>query len=317
MREVVNLLIYLTTGLTGLGLFLLGMKLLTTGLNRVTSSRLQRHLKRMKIHPLLGILIGIITTMLIQSSSGITVIIVGLVEANLLTLYQATPIIMGANIGTTITAQLIAFKVGRLAPFILILGLILSFIKKRNKISLIGEVLVGFSLIFIGMDLLSQGVTPLQDIKRFQEILSVLGDRPFLGMLMGFSTTAIIQSSSTGIAILQSLARSNAISITSALPILLGQNVGTCVTTLLASLSLSSTGKRAAFIHLLFNSLGVIVFFPFINLLSGVAIKLAPLSPARQIAHAHSLFNIISTLLFIPLIGFFVKAAEVCVQKKP
>lgn len=310
------MLFFITTGITGFGLFLLGMKLLTNSLNKATSSRFKHQLQKMKIHPLMGILIGVISTMLVQSSSGITVIIVGLVEANLLSLYQATPIIMGANIGSTITAQLIAFKVGRLAPFVLILGLILSFMKKRNKISLLGDLMVGFSLIFIGMDLLSQGVTPLQDIRRFQEILGVLGDRPFLGILMGFSTTAIIQSSSTGIAILQSLARVNVIGLTSALPILLGQNIGTCVTTLLASLNLSSIGKRAAFIHLLFNSIGVLVFFPFISLLAMAATALAPLSPARQIAHAHSLFNIISTILFIPFIGFFVKAAEHCIKKR-
>ncbi len=307
---------YLTTALTGLGLFLLGMKLLTKGLNRVASSSFKQRLQKMKIHPLLGVAIGILTTMLVQSSSGITVIIVGLVEANLLSLYQAAPIIMGANIGTTITAQLIAFNAGAFAPFVLILGLILSFMTRKTKISLIGEALVGLSLIFIGIDLLSKGVTPLQDLRRFQEILAVLGNRPLLGVLMGFSTTAIIQSSSTGIAILQSLAKSGVISLTAALPILLGQNIGTCVTTLLASVNLSATGKRAAFIHFLFNTLGVILFFPFIGLLATAAMKLAPLNPARQLAHAHSIFNIISTVLFLPFTGFFVRAAEACVNTK-
>lgn len=310
------MLIYITNGVTGLGLFLLGMKLLTTGLNKATNSRFRNQLQKMKIQPIIGVLIGVITTMLVQSSSGITVIIVGLVEANLLTLYQATPIIMGANIGTTITAQLVAFKVGTIAPFLLIIGLILSFVSSNRRISFVGEVLIGFSLIFIGMDLMSAGVTPLQDVKRFQEILRVFGDRPFLGILMGFLATAIIQSSSTGIAILQSLARSNALSVTSAMPILLGQNIGTCVTTLLASVNLSSTGKRAAFIHLLFNCLGVILFFPFINLLAELVTKLAPLNPARQLAHAHSIFNITSTIIFLPFMNLFVKAAMLCVRKK-
>lgn len=307
---------YISSGITGLGLFLLGMKLLTTGLSNATDSSFRHQLRKMKLHPLIGVMVGTIATMLLQSSSGMTVIIVGLVDAKLLTLYQATPLIMGANIGTTITAQLIAFKIGAIAPFILVLGLVLSFINGKKKVSFIGEVLVGFSLIFKGMDLLSAGVSPLEDSKRFQEVLAIFGVRPLFGIVLGFLTTAIIQSSSTGIAILQSLTKSNALSINSALPILLGQNIGTCITTLVAGVNASCAGKRAALIHLLFNTMGVLLFFPFINILSELVVQLAPFNPARQLAHAHSLFNIISTILFLPFIDLFVKAAELSIKRE-
>ncbi len=299
----------------GLGLFLLGMKFLTTGLKNLISGSLKHKIQNAKIHPLLGLLIGTLITILIQSSSGTTVLLVGLVEAGLLTLYQATPIIMGANIGTTITAQLIAFKIGKFAPFLLIVGVLLSMVEKRRKVRILGETMIGLSLIFIGIDLLGKGLVPLQNYIRFGEILAELGNQPYLGMLMGFFSTAIIQSSSTGIAILQSLANNKNLSIFAAVPILLGQNVGTCITTLISSVNLSVIGKRTAIIHLLFNLLGVIIIFPFIGYLCRLTLLLAPYNPARQIAHAHSLFNIIVTLFAIPFSSWLVKLSCFIIKK--
>lgn len=307
---MIYLLIVISGVLTGLGLFLLGMRFLTEGLHQITSSRLKNIMKNLKIHPIVGVCIGIITTALLQSSSSTTVIVVGLVEAKLLNLYQAASIIMGANIGTTITAQLIAFQTNRYIFVPFFVGLIFSFSKKNRKLRFLGEVLLGFSLIFIGMDLLSKGVAPLQNKLRFQEILIAFGETPILGVIMGFCTTAIIQSSSTGIAILQSLASNGLISLPASVAILLGQNIGTCVTALLASIHLSSTGKRAALIHLLFNLLGVLVIFPFMDILCTISSVLSPDNAARQIAHAHSLFNIVTTILFLPFTAFLVKISK-------
>ncbi|KJF26177.1 Na/Pi cotransporter family protein [Clostridium aceticum] len=300
---------------TGLGLFLLGMKFLTEGLRQVTSSRLKHMITGLGLHPILGILIGMIVTALLQSSSGTTIIVVGLVEAQLLTLYQATSIIMGANIGTTVTAQLIAFQPSKYIFLPLLIGLLLSFHKTNKKLRFMGETLLGFSLIFIGIDLLSKGLHPLQQLTRFQEILITFGQRPILGIIMGFCTTAIIQSSSTGVAILQSLAANKLISLSAAVAILLGQNIGTCVTTLLSSIHLTVIGKRAAFIHLLFNLLGVLIFFPFMGVLCGISQTTAPTNAARQIAHAHSLFNIFSTIVFIPFISLFVKLSNIIIKE--
>nr|WP_051569199.1 Na/Pi symporter [Alkaliphilus transvaalensis] len=299
----------------GLGLFLLGMKFLTTGLKNLATGRFKSKMQNTTIHPLMGILIGTFITMLIQSSSGTTVLLVGLVEAGLLTLPQAAPMIMGANIGTTITAQLIAFQVGKYAPLLLIVGVLLSMLDGKRKMRLMGEAMVGLSLIFIGIDFLGKGLAPLQNFIRFQEILAELGHKPFLGILMGFATTAIIQSSGTGIAILQTLAINNTLSVFAAVPILLGQNVGTCITTLIASVNLSITGRRAAVIHLLFNFFGVLLLYPFLRYLTQAALLLAPVNPARQIAHAHSIFNIVATLLLLPFSTYLVKLSTLIVRR--
>ncbi|SDK18086.1 phosphate:Na+ symporter [Natronincola ferrireducens] len=308
------MLIVVSNMATGLGLFLLGMKFLTNGLKEVTSSRLSYAIRNLKIHPILGIAIGILTTALLQSSSGTTIIIVGLVEANLLNLYQAAAIIMGANIGTTLTAQLIAFQPSRYVFIPLMIGLFLSLHKTNRRLRFFGEIFMGFALLFIGIDLLSKGVSPLASLVRFQEILLEFGTKPILGVILGFCTTAIIQSSSTGIAILQSLATNHLISLTAAIAILLGQNIGTCVTTLLASIHLTSIGKRAALIHILFNLWGVVLMFPFIEILCRLSITLSPINPARQIANAHSIFNVFSTIIFLPFIPLFVKLSTLMVR---
>lgn len=304
-----------STAITGLALFLLGMKFLTMGLKYLISTQLKNKLSSMKINPLLGLLIGIVSTMLLQSSSGSTIIMVGLVEAGLLSIYQVTPMIMGANIGTTITAQIIAFNIGPLAPIILIIGIILSFTKLK-RIKFLGEVLSGVGLIFIGINLLGQGLLPLQSNLSFSRILAELGNKPILGVLMGFSTTAIIQSSSTGIAILQSMVMNKTIAVASAIPILLGQNIGTCVTTLLASLQLSSAGKKVAMVHLLFNTLGVIIILPFLKGLYQLASLMAPFNYARQLAHSHTIFNVATTLVLLPLFPLMVRVVNRTMKKQ-
>ncbi len=306
---------FVSTALFGISLFILGMKLLTNGLQSIASPSLSNRMKNRRIHPLIGALLGALVTMLIQSSSGTTLLLIGLAEANFLSLIEIAPMIMGANIGTTITAQLIAFDVAMAAPFLLATGLLFTIICKGSKGRSLGDALIGFALLFIGIDFLSKGLAPLQEVLRFQEILQELGRKPILGMLMGLFSTAIIQSSSTGVAILQSMAASGSIGITTAVPILLGQNIGTCATTLLASLQLSLTGKRAAFIHLLFNLIGAALIFPFIKYLCLLSVSLAPNNVVRQIAHSHSLFNIFSTILLLPLSSYLVKLSVLMVKE--
>lgn len=308
------MLIVLSGTFTGLGLFLLGMKFLTEGLDEITSGPFKTIIRNIRFHPTIGIIIGIVATGLLQSSSTTTIIIVSLVEANLITLYQATPMIMGANIGTTMTAQLLAFQPNKYIFIPFFIGVIFSFYKRNKKILFLGEILLGFSLIFIGIDLLGKGVIPLQNFIRFQEILWEFGKTPILGILMGFCITAIIQSSSTGVAILQSLASKGLISLPSAVAILLGENIGTCVTPLISSIHLSVMGKRAAFLHFFFNVIGVLLILPFINTLIHISYTLAPLNPARQIANAHTLFNVFSTIVFIPFIPLFVKLSNFIIR---
>lgn len=300
----------------GLGLFLLGMKYLTEGLNRFASSRFKYLIVNMKINPVLGVLIGAIITAILQSSSGTTVMVVGLVQANLLTLYQATPIIMGANIGTTMTSQLIAFNIQKYAFIPFLIGILANLAFKNKKLRYIGEVLIGFSLIFIGIDILASGLSPLKDIMGFQKILEEFGRNPILGILLGFSTISILQSSGTGIAILQTLSINGAVSIYSAVSIMLGMNVGTCVTTIISSLSLSRVAKQAAFVHFLFNIIGVLLVFPFINLLCSISVSLSPFNPARQIANANTIFNVFITLIILPFTNVLVNTAQLIIKKR-
>lgn len=302
------MIIHFFMAIIGLGIFLGGMKILATGLQATASQRLKRKIQGRRIHPVVGMLIGLVVTMVIQSSSAATVILVGMAEAGLLSLLQITPMIMGANIGTTATAQLVAFDMIQVALILFPIGGILHCLK-GHPIAKLGKPCMGFSMIFIGMELLSQGMLPLQNLLRFREILAAMGEEPILGILMGFFTTAIIQSSSAGVAILQSLGAGGTITVHTAVPIMLGQNIGTCVTAMMAGVGLSKTGKRAAAIHLIFNVVGVLVVLPFIRQLCQFSIALAPDNVVRQIAHSHSFFNIFTTLLFLPFSRWFVKAA--------
>ncbi|KAB3535394.1 Na/Pi cotransporter family protein [Alkaliphilus pronyensis] len=311
-----NNIIYLC--ITGLSLFLLGMRLLTIGLKHLISKQLKARLKGLNINPFIGLLIGIITTMFLQSSSSATIIMVGLVEAGVLSIYQVTPMIMGANIGTTITAQLIAFRIGTIAPILLLSGLICTIIKTKNKkLFLFGETMMGLGLLFIGINLLGEGLQPLQHIIPLQRIMIEVGDRPFLGILMGFSTAAIIQSSSTGVALLQSMTVSKSITVSAAIPILLGLNIGTCVTTLIASINLSRAGKKAAIIHLIFNTLGAVIIYPFLQPLNKIAIIIAPFNLARQLAHSHTLFNVATTIVLLPIFPLIVKCVNFIIKDTP
>ena len=296
-------------------MFLLGLKFFTEGLNCLVSVKFKHMLVNLKTHPLLGVFTGCIITGILQSSNAATVILIGLVQANMLTLYQAVPIIMGINIGTTITSQLIAFDIGKYSFIPFLMGISINLTSKNKKNRNIGEILMGFSLIFISIELLTAGLSPLKNILRFQQILEQFGKTPFLGILIGFLAISILQSSSAGIAILQTLAGTGSISVYSAIAIMLGMNIGTCVTGIISSLPFGKSAKQTALIHLFFNIAGTILIFPFIDMLCRISVSLSPFNLSRQIANAHTIFNIFSTMIFLPFTEVFVYAVQLIIKK--
>ena len=262
---------------------------------------------------LLASLIGI--TAVIQSSSATTVMVVGFVNSGMMTLRQAVWIIMGANIGTTITGQLIALDVGVLAPLFAFVGVAMVVFVKKPQVRHYGSILAGLGVLFIGMDMMSTAMEPLRDWPAFVELVSTFSN-PLVGILVGAGFTALIQSSSASVGILQALALSGVIGLDSAVFVLFGQNIGTCITAVLASIGTSRNAKRATIIHLLFNIIGTVVFTTLclvtpllgLSLVGGVQ-SLTPENPAAQIANMHTLFNIVTTFLLLPLGGKLVQLA--------
>ena len=288
--------------LGGLGLFLFGMKLMGEGLETVAGSRLKSLLERITSHQLLGVLVGLVVTGAIQSSSATTVMVVGFLNAGLLKLSQAVYIIMGANIGTTITGQLIALDVGALAPLFAFIGVAMVVFVKMPRAHHIGQIMAGLGVLFIGMEMMSSSMMPLRDSQAFVDLMTRFSN-PLLGIAVGALFTALIQSSSASVGILQALATSGAISFSSSVFILFGQNIGTCITAVLASIGTSRSAKRATIIHLMFNIIGTVLFtilcilFPLADLVA----SFTPDAPAAQIANMHTIFNIVTTLLLLPL----------------
>ena len=290
----------------GLGIFLFSIKYMGDGLQKSAGDRLRDILDRYTTNPFMGVLVGIIVTVLIQSSSGTTVITVGLVSAGFMKLRQAIGVIMGANIGTTITAFIIGFDVGGYALPIMAVGAFLIFFFKKHIVQNVGEVIFGFGGLFLGLELMSGGMKPLRELEAFTDFTLAMSDHSFLGLLAGTIFTLIVQSSSATVAILQGLYSENLLSLQGALPVLFGDNIGTTITAILASLGASVAAKRAAATHVLFNVIGSVIFLilliPFtlyIEWISGVL----DLESKMQIAFAHGSFNVANTIIQFPLIG--------------
>lgn len=285
----------------GLALFLHGMQMMSSGLEAVAGSRMKSILERLTANRFLGVLVGALITAAVQSSSATTVMVVGFVNAGMMTLNQAVWLIMGANVGTTVTGLLIALDVGVLAPVAAFAGVFLMVFIKRAKLQHIGQILAGLGILFIGMDTMSAAMEPLRELPAFLRLMSTLSN-PLLGILFGAAFTALIQSSSASVGILQTLAASGAIQFSGAVFVLFGQNIGTCVTAVLAALGASRSAKRATCIHLMFNVIGTLFFtvlvlvFPLTALIEG-----AVQGPKAQIAVMHTIFNLITTLLLLPL----------------
>lgn len=294
----------------GLALFLYGMQMMSSGLEAAAGNRMKSILERLTANRFMGVLAGAVITAVIQSSSATTVMVVGFVAAGLMTLNQAVWVIMGANIGTTITGQLIALDIGVIAPLIAFAGVVMIVFLKGEKQHHIGSIIAGLGVLFIGMDMMSAALEPLQESQTFMEIITRFNN-PFIGILAGTVFTAIIQSSSASVGILQALAESGIIGLPQAVYVLFGQNIGTCITAVLASIGTKVNAKRTTIIHLMFNIIGTIVFTvicmvtPFVSFMQG----LAPDNPVAQIANVHTTFNVVTTLLLLPFGNLMAKAA--------
>lgn len=311
----------------GLGIFLFGLKFMGDGLQKAAGDRLRDILDKFTTNPFMGVLAGALVTILIQSSSGTTVLTVGLVNAGFMTLRQAIGVIMGANIGTTVTAFIIGIEIKEYALPILAVGALLLFFFKSKKISYLGQTLFGFGSLFYGLKLMSNGMKPLRSLEAFQDLTLSMSEQPILGVVIGTLFTVIVQSSSATIGVLQGLFEQGAINLDAALPVLFGDNIGTTITAVLAAIGASVAAKRAAFTHVIFNVVGTTLFLillklyaPFIEYLRNAL----NLNEEMTIAFAHGLFNFTNMVIQFPFIGLLallvtklVPGDDTAVDQKP
>ncbi|WP_152656226.1 Na/Pi cotransporter family protein [Oceanobacillus sp. CFH 90083] len=311
----------------GIGIFLMGIKMMGDGLQKSAGDRLRDILDRFTSNPFLGVLAGILVTILIQSSSGTTVLTVGLVNAGFMTLRQAIGVIMGANIGTTATAFIIGIDIGEYSLLILALGAFTIFFFKKQKIIAVGQALFGFGSLFFGLELMSSGMAPLRSLQAFQDLTVSMSDTPILGVVIGTVFTVIVQSSTATIGILQGLFAQGAIELDAAIPVLFGDNIGTTITAVIASIGTSVAAKRAAYTHVTFNLIGAIIFMlllvPFTSFIGYLETALN-LNKEMTIAFAHGSYNIANTIIQFPFIGFLawlvtklVPGDDVVIEYKP
>ena len=303
--------------LGGLALFLYGMQMMSNGLEAAAGNKMKQILEKLTANRFLGVLVGAGITAVIQSSSATTVMVVGFVNSGMMTLQQAVWIIMGANIGTTITGQLIALDVGAVAPLLAFLGVALVVFIKKQKVHHYGLIVAGLGILFIGMDMMSSAMMPLRDSEAFISLMTKFSN-PFLGILAGAVFTAIIQSSSASVGILQALASSGLIGLGNAVYVLFGQNIGTCITAILAAIGTNRNAKRTTIIHLMFNIIGTIIFTTVCILtpLTDLIASITPDNVAAQIANMHTLFNIVTTLLLLPFGTYLAKLATKILPEK-
>jgi phosphate:Na+ symporter len=321
----------------GLGLFLFGMKIMSEGLQKVAGSRMRKILEALTKNRIVGALVGIAVTAIIQSSSATTVMVVGFVNAGLMSLVQSIGVILGANIGTTVTAQLIAFKITRYALPAIGVGVGLKLFAKSKTWNYFGEILLGFGLLFFGLSIMKSGFDPLKTSEEFRQIFMVVGNNHLLGVLIGAVLTMIVQSSSATIGITIALASSGLLSFDASVALILGENIGTTMTANLAAVGTTLAARRTAFAHFLFNFLGVcymLALFPlFLQFISAITPGDADFviqtqdqvariggeigdKPfiARHIANTHTMFNIVNTLIFLPLVGVLAKLSAVAIR---
>ena len=303
----------------GLGMFIYGMQIMAQGLENAAGNKMKSLLEVLTKNKFFGVLLGALITAVIQSSSATTVMVVGFVNAGIMNLGQAMGVIMGANIGTTVTGWLVssvewakALSPTNLAPIAIIIGVVIMLTGKRHSSKDISSIIVGFGILFVGISTMSTAVAPLQDSPQFAELFVTLGRNPFLGILAGAGVTAIIQSSSASVGILQSLAAAGLVPMSAAIYIIMGQNIGTCVTAMLSSVGAKKNAKTAALMHLLFNIIGTvifsivaIVFFKAINPTLGEG-----MITQTQISTVHTAFNIGTTVLLFPVSNFIILLAK-------
>ena len=303
----------------GLGMFIYGMQIMAQGLENAAGSRMKSLLEVLTKNKLMGVLLGAFITAVIQSSSATTVMVVGFVNAGIMNLSQAMGVIMGANIGTTVTGWLVSsvewakfLSPSNLAPIAIMIGVILMLTGRRRPVKDISSIIIGFGILFVGITTMSSAVAPLQESEGFRNIFVALGHNPFLGIVAGALVTAVIQSSSASVGILQSLAAAGLVPFNAAVYIIMGQNIGTCVTALLSSIGAKKNAKTAAIMHLLFNIIGTIifsiaaiVFFKLINPEMGMG-----MITQTQISSVHTIFNIGTTVLLFPVSDQIIRLAK-------
>lgn len=294
----------------GLGLFLFGMTMMGTALQKVAGNKMERIIELLTRNRFIAVLVGMFVTAIIQSSSVTTVMVVGFVNAGIMKLTQAVGIIMGANIGTTITGQLVSFDLEKFAPLTIGVGVFVWLITKDDRKKNIAEIFIGFGILFLGMEFLKDSLKPLREIQAFKDIMVSFGSTPILGILAGFMLTLMVQSSSASMGILIALASQGLMPLSSAMPILYGENIGTCTTALISSIGASRNAKRAAIIHLAFNIIGTLLFMIVLTKpIAYIVTLLDPTDVARQIANAHTMFNIINVVIQFPFAMFLIKIA--------
>lgn len=310
----------------GLALFIYGMTTMGKGLERAAGSKLEKTLEKMTGNIMSALLMGMVVTMVIQSSSATTVMVVGFVNAGIMTLRQSVGVILGANIGTTITAQILRLDSGgamtsnylleilkpkNLAYLVVLVGVIIMMLAKKRRTRDIADIFVGFGVLFIGMSVMESAVAPLAEWPQFAQLFTAISN-PVLGVLVGAGVTAIIQSSSASVGILQALSTTGAITYAAAVPIILGQNIGTCITAFLSSVGGSKNARRTAMVHFYFNLIGSIIFLIGTYIIQntiGFPFWDSPIDKGG-IANFHTLFNVTCTILFLPFAGFLVRLAE-------
>jgi phosphate:Na+ symporter len=288
----------------GLGLFLFGIQIMASGMQKAAGDKLRRILEVLTNRPIIGVLTGILVTLLVQSSSTTTVMVVGFANAGLMNLSQAVSVIIGANIGTTVTAQIVSFKIGVLAFPAIGLGSILNFFARRRLHRYVGQAILGFGLLFLGMATMSDGMSPLREIPAFHRLLAQFSAYPIMGVLAGAIFTALVQSSSAATGVIIALTMQDMVTFQSAVPLILGTNVGTSITAILASLGANVAARRAAAAHVLFNLIGVVLALLFLSSFTEFVMETAATVP-RQVANAHTLFNILNTAVFLVFLKFF------------
>ncbi len=301
--------------LGGLACFLYGMDLMSNGLELVAGDRLHKIIEGMTKSIFRGLLVGIVVTAAIQSSSGTTVMVVGFVNAGLMTLQQAVGVIMGANIGTTVTGQLVALNITAVAPIFAFIGFILNRFVSKNSIKYLGQVILGLGFLFMGMELMSTAMAPLREYEGFRQLMITMSN-PIIGILVGALVTGLIQSSAASLGILQAIANEGLIGLTGSMYIICGFNIGTCITSVLSAIGTSKNAQRTAAVHVLFNFIGTIIFvlISFVVPIDTFIESISRNLPAAQIANMHTFFNIMATLILLPFSRHLAKLATMVVS---
>ncbi|MBU1706461.1 Na/Pi cotransporter family protein, partial [bacterium] len=299
----------------GLTLFLYGMNIMSEGLKQSAGHKMRSILKKLTKNRIIGVMVGAFITVVVQSSSATTVMLVSFVQARLMTFVQTLGVILGADIGTTVTAQLIAFRLTDVALLIMAVGFLMRYVSKVDRVRSTGDFLLGFGMLFFGMYIMSEAMSPLRNYTPFTNMLTSL-ETPLIGVLIGTAFTAIIQSSAAFVGIVMVLAQQNLIPLEVGISLLLGANIGTCITAVLASLATGREAKRVALAHTLFKVVGVLIFIGWIPTFAKFISSLTDSLP-RQIAHAHTVFNVGMTILFLPFLDWMAKLVYKLLPDRP